>query len=170
MSTKKLVRAALIAAIYTVVSVALAPFSFNSVQVRISEALTLLPLFSPFAVVGVTLGCFLTNVIGLFMGANILGALDILFGTAATLIAALLTYSLRKKSVFIAALPPVIVNAIVIGLELAFVIEGNFWAVFAFQAISVGIGQLIACYAIGIPLVKILQKNEPLRSRLFDID
>lgn len=167
-NTQKLVRTAAIAAIYAAVSLVLAPISYGTVQVRISEALTLLPMFSPFGIVGVTLGCFITNLIGMFTGANILGGLDVLFGTSATFLAALLTYALRKKSVWLAALPPVIINAVVIGLELAFVIEGNFAAVFALQALSVGAGQLIACYLLGVPLVKLLQKNNSLRNKIFD--
>lgn len=167
-NTQKLVRTAAIAAIYTAVSMALAPISFGAVQVRLSEALTLLPIFSPFALVGVTFGCFLTNLFGWFTGANILGPLDVLFGTSATLIAGLLTYFLRNKSIWLAALPPVIINALVIGAELAFIIEGNYFTVFALQAVIVGAGQLVACYALGVPLVKILQKNNSLRLKIFD--
>ncbi|MEG2924079.1 MAG: QueT transporter family protein, partial [Oscillospiraceae bacterium] len=76
MKIKRMVRGAFIGAIYATVSVALAPISYGMLQVRVSEALTLLPVFSADAVVGVTLGCFLANLIGMFMGANILGPLD----------------------------------------------------------------------------------------------
>lgn len=81
---------ALIAAAYTALSLALAPLSFGYAQVRVSEALTLLPLFSPNAVWGVTLGCALTNAVGAAMGVNF-GVADVVFGTLATLVSALLT-------------------------------------------------------------------------------
>ncbi|MFQ9681951.1 MAG: QueT transporter family protein [Ruthenibacterium lactatiformans] len=86
--TRTIVRCALIASLYTAVSLVLAPIAFGAVQARVSEAFTLLPVLVPDAVVGVTLGCFLTNLVGVFTGANVLGALDIVFGTAATLTAA----------------------------------------------------------------------------------
>ena len=89
--TRTIVRCALIASLYTAVSLVLAPIAFGAVQARVSEAFTLLPVLVPDAVVGVTLGCFLTNLVGVFTGANVLGALDIVFGTAATLTAALCT-------------------------------------------------------------------------------
>ena len=85
--TRTIVRCALIASLYTAVSLVLAPIAFGAVQARVSEAFTLLPVLVPDAVVGVTLGCFLTNLVGVFTGANVLGALDIVFGTAATLTA-----------------------------------------------------------------------------------
>ena len=94
--TRTIVRCALIASLYTAVSLVLAPIAFGAVQARVSEAFTLLPVLVPDAVVGVTLGCFLTNLVGVFTGANVLGALDIVFGTAATLTAALCTRRLAR--------------------------------------------------------------------------
>ena len=73
--TRTIVRCALIASLYTAVSLVLAPIAFGAVQARVSEAFTLLPVLVPDAVVGVTLGCFLTNLVGVFTGANVLGAL-----------------------------------------------------------------------------------------------
>ena len=168
MKTKQIARAACIAALYAGVSVALAPLSFGMVQVRVSEALTLLPVFSADAVWGVTLGCFLANLIGMFMGANILGPLDVVLGTAATLAAALLTRALRKKSPWLAALPPVLINALVIGGELTFAFGPHTLSVFAVQCAGVALGQAGACFVLGVPLVKLLQKNNTLRSRVFD--
>lgn len=96
--TRTIVRCALIASLYTAVSLVLAPIAFGAVQARVSEAFTLLPVLVPDAVVGVTLGCFLTNLVGVFTGANVLGALDIVFGTAATLTAALCTRRLCSST------------------------------------------------------------------------
>jgi len=158
-STRSLVKASLIAAAYTVVSIALAPISFGAIQVRVSEALTLLPVWSPVAIAGVAVGCLLTNAWGVAAGANILGAADILLGTLATLIAALLTRALRKN-VFLAALPPVLVNAVIIGGELAFAETGRLpLGLWLLNGAQVGAGQAIACFLLGIPLLKFLQKR-----------
>lgn len=166
--TNTLAKQAMIAAMYTVVGMVLAPITFGSVQARVSEALTLLPVFGARNILGVTFGCFLTNLIGFFTGANILGALDIIFGTLATLIAAVLTYFLKdiriKGLAIPAAIPPILVNAVIIGLELCYFIMGRFnlW-VFLGQALSVGIGQIISCGLLGVFLVRIIEKNPKLK-------
>jgi len=163
-STRSLVRGALIAAAYTVVAVALAPISFGAVQIRVSEALTLLPVLSPVATAGVTVGCLLTNTWGVAAGADLLGAADIVLGTAATLIAALLTRRLRRRPL-LAALPPVLCNAVVVGAELTFVETNAFpLGLFLINALQVGAGEAIACYALGLPLLRLL------RNRLTDLD
>ena len=168
MSPRALAKTAMIAAIYTVLCVALAPFTYGSVQVRVSEALTLLPVLSADAIPGVALGCAIANAIGFATGANILGFADILFGTAATLVAALLTRALRgvriKGVPFAAAIPPVLLNALVVGGELTWLISGG-WnpAVFALQALSVGLGELIACVVLGLPMLRFIEKHPALR-------
>ena len=88
---RRMVVAAMIAAVYCAVSLLLLPLSFGAVQVRVSEALTLLPVLSPDAIVGVTLGCALTNALGSSMGL-----IDVVVGTSATLISALMSWALRK--------------------------------------------------------------------------
>lgn len=158
-----LVVSALIAAIYAVLSLALSFLSFGPVQVRVAEALTLLPVFSPVAIVGVTLGCFVTNLVGFFTGANILGPLDMLFGTAATLIAALLSYWLRRLRIrnlaIASAIPPIVVNALVIGAELTVLFSGGFpLGVFAVQALQVGLGQLLSC-SLGVYLIWYMERR-----------
>ena len=155
---------AVIAAMYAAVSLALAPISFGTVQLRAAEALTLLPVFDPVMIAGVSLGCLITNAVGFFTGANILGWMDILFGTLATVAAAFLSYWLRNLRVkglpVLSALPPVLLNAVIVGGELTFLIAGGFeWRVFALQALSVGAGELIACAALGLPLVWMLEKT-----------
>ena len=148
--TRTIVRCALIASLYTAVSLVLAPIAFGAVQARVSEAFTLLPVLVPDAVVGVTLGCFLTNLVGVFTGANVLGALDIVFGTAATLTAA--------------AVPPVLINAVVVGAELAWAFGPRTFAGFLLQAGGVALGQLFSCFALGLPLVRIIEKTPALRA------
>ena len=168
---RRMVVCAMLAAIYAAICLVFAPISFGAVQVRVSEALTLLPIFDPLLIVGVTLGCFVTNLIGFMTGANILGWLDILFGTAATLIAAVMTWKLRdfriKGLPILAAIPPILVNAVVIGMELCWLISGGFnWSVFLINAVAVGIGQLISCFALGLPFVWWMEKTG-LHRRIF---
>lgn len=170
--SKKLSRQAMIAAIYTVLSVALSAISYGPVQIRVSEAMTLLPVFGFGNVWGVTLGCFMTNLVGMFTGANILGALDILFGTFATFVAAVLSYLVRnirfKNLPVLSVVPPVLVNAAVIGWELCVLINnGSFSAVVFFaQAASVAAGQLLSCGILGLVLVNIVEKNKSLKEFL----
>ena len=110
LSVRRLVRCAVIAAVYVVVCLVLAPFSYGAVQVRVAEALCLLPVFGAEYIVGVTLGCFLANLIGST-------AIDVVFGTLATLMACLVTYKLRnvriKGLAIPASLPPVVFNMII---------------------------------------------------------
>jgi len=160
--SQSLTKIALIAAVYSALSLALAPLSFGPVQVRVSEALTLLPLIYPPAILGVTLGCFLTNLIGVLMGVNLLGFMDVLIGTLATFIAATMTYQLRsyqfKGFPALSILSPVLINGFFIGAELAYV----FAPVFSLSSIllfgaDVALGELIAVLAFGWPLLKVLK-------------
>lgn len=147
---RRLVEGSVIAALYTALSLCLAPLSFGPLQIRVAEALTLLPVYTPAAVAGLTLGCALTNGIGLAMGANIAGAWDILFGTLATLLAAVLTRRLGRITwrnlPLAAALPPVVINGVVVGLELTLTAFAGFsWPTFALCAGQIMAGQLVAC-------------------------
>lgn len=158
------VRVAMIAAIYTVVSLALAPFSYGNIQVRIAEALTLLPLIYMPSIWGVTLGCFLTNLIGAMMGVNPTGMIDAVFGTLATLMAAICTYKL--KDVKIGKLPvpsilmPVIFNFFIVGAELAVLyFEGNVILGTLIMGAEVAVGELISVI-LGYILVKALEKTQ----------
>ena len=171
MKNKTLVRfciSAVIAALYAAVSLALAPLSFGPVQTRIAEAMTLLPVLFPEAIAGVTLGCFLTNLIGAIMGVNLLGFFDVLAGTLATFLAALLTWKFRKLCVkglpLVSALMPVLFNAVIVGAELAYVLYPTALVTgFMINALEVGFGELIACFVLGLPLVKALDKAQVAR-------
>lgn len=164
-TVRRIAIAGMIAAIYTVLGIVLAPFSFGPVQIRIGEALTLLPVFGGISSVwGVTIGCVLTNIYGAFTNTNPAGVADIFIGTFATFIAAILTYALRNKKIkgvpFFSALPPVIVNALVLGVEFTIVFSGGknmvvFWGYF----LSVFAGQFVSCVIIGLILVNIIQKK-----------
>ena len=169
--SKNISRQAMIAAMYTVIGLVFAPVSFGTVQVRFSEMLTMLPVFSIGNIWGVTAGCFITNVIGLMTGANILGSLDIIFGTAATFVASLLTYAMRniriKNMPLFSALPPILINAAVVGWELCIMINGSFHPViFTAQAISVGLGQTVSCMGLGIVMVRIIEKHPALKEMM----
>ena len=94
---------AMIAAVYTAVSLALSLFSFGVMQIRVAECLTLLPVLSPLGIYGVTVGCLLTNIVGTVLGLTM--PVDILFGTLATAIAAVLSYLLRNVRIKRLAIP-----------------------------------------------------------------
>ena len=164
MSTRKLTACAMIAAIYTALCLALGSFSYGPVQIRVAEALTLLPVFSPVAVWGVTLGCALSNLFGFITGMNILGYLDILFGTIATLVAAIVSRRLRNMRFFglpiLAAFPPILLNALVIGAELTWLETGYLMPqVFLVNALNVGAGQAVSCLLVGLPMVWALERS-----------
>ena len=136
-----LTQAAVIAAIYVVLTIIFAPFSFGEVQVRISEALTILPFFTPAAIPGLFVGCIIANLFGGAIPA------DIIFGSIATLLGALGTYALRKKSRFLAPLPPIIANTYGYGVNLPI----------PFMMLTVGIGEVLSCGVIGLVLQSALK-------------
>ncbi len=167
-SIRFLAEAAIIAAAYALLTMFLAPISYGSVQFRISEALTILPIFTPAAIPGLTIGCFLANI------ASPLGIIDWIVGPSATLLAAICTYLVRKirfKAVpWLAPLPPVIFNALIVGAELTLVYESptpeTFFALFLPMALSVGLGELVVCYVLGLPISTALVKLN-IENRLF---
>ena len=147
-SLKMIVQAAIIAAIYVVLTIAFAPISYGHIQVRISEVLTVLPAFTPAAIPGLFIGCIVANIYG---GA---GIIDIVFGSLATLIAAVLSRKMPKR--WLVPLPPVVVNGIVIG----WVLNYAFGYPLFFTMLTVALGQLVACYGLGYPLMVILEKYQ----------
>ena len=160
-SVRRLCEAGLIAALYTALTVLLQPIAFGNLQVRVSEALTILPVFTPAAVPGLAVGCALSN--ALCVAANPAGAWDILFGTLATLAAALLTRALRDVRFFgwpvLSALPPVLFNGIVVGLELAIVYFDFSWLTYLICALEVAVGELIAAAGGGLLLWRWMPKR-----------
>lgn len=144
-----LIQAAVIAAVYAALTLALAPFAYGVMQIRVSEALTILPLFTPAAVPGLFVGCILANLIGPY------GILDVISGSIATLLAAVVSYKLRHHKMLV-PLPPVIANALIVGLMLPYVYQVPIAP--ALSILWVGIGEAIACYGLGLPLMKLLEK------------
>lgn len=153
-----IVQAALVAAIYVVLTIFINTFNLASgaIQVRVSEALTILPYFTPAAIPGLAIGCLLAN---LLTGAAIY---DVVFGSLATLIGAVGTCLLRKHK-FLCTLPPVISNVLIIPWVLrygyGFVMEFNGidWSV-PFYMLTVGAGEIICCCVLGTILLNALTK------------
>ncbi len=141
-----LTRAAMVAAIYAALTVALAPISYGPLQFRVAEAMTVLPWLYPEAVPGLFVGCLVAN----FFGGN--GLLDIVFGSLATLAAALLSRRIKKP--WLVPLPPVLINAVVIGAMLSYVLG----LPFLLTAAEVGLGQIGSCYVLGLPLLFFLKR------------
>ena len=166
MNTKTLTKVGMIAAVYTVVSLVLAPISYGNIQVRIAEALTMLPLIYEPSIWGVTLGCFLTNLIGAMTGVNPTGMIDAIVGTLATFLAAVCTYRLRNKCIknypVWAMLMPVIFNFFFVGIELgALYYPTNLVFGSLLSGAEVAVGEIISVI-VGYILVKALDKNKIL--------
>ena len=158
--TAYITQAALIAAIYTVLTMIAAGFDLASgaIQVRFSEALTIMPFFTPAAIPGLTLGCLLSNIL---TGCALP---DIIFGTLATLLGALGSYALRSNR-FLCAIPPIVSNALIIPfiLTYAYHIPGGI----PLFMLTVGLGELISCMGLGQLLLQVLM---PFRGRFFGPD
>ena len=160
-----LVTAAMIAALYVVLSFAIRLLGLDSgaIQVRVSEALTILPYFTPAAIPGLTIGCLLFN---LLSGAAIL---DVIFGTLATLVGAVGSRFIGKaaKKVawikYLVAVPPILANAFIVPwiLKTAYGLSDAYW----YLVVTVGIGEIISCGVLGMMLMTALM---PLRNVLFE--
>jgi len=154
-SARRLCMAAIIAALYAALTLGFQAISYGPVQFRVSEALTLLPVLFPEAVPGLTVGCLISNLFNP-MGATVY---DIVFGTLATLIAAVLTNRLRA-GLLVKALPPVVCNAVIIGLVLTYAYGIDMlWM----NMLTVGLGEAVVCYVLGVPLIKLLEKQPALK-------
>lgn len=167
-TVRYLTTAAVIAAMYCALTLLLPFMTFGPVQCRPSEALTILPVFTPAAVPGLAVGCLISNTVGLSLGANVAGAWDILIGTLATALAAVLTRRLRQVRIknlpFVATLPPVLLNGVIIGAELTAALYDQFsLGILLFNMFTVAAGQLLACTVGGLLLFTAVH-----RSKLFE--
>lgn len=147
-----LTQAAMIAAIYVVLTIVFQPFSFGQIQVRIAEALTILPMFTPAAIPGLYIGCMIGNI----LGGSILP--DIIWGSFATLIGAVFTYLLRKQSRYLAILPPIISNTVIVPLVLRYAY--GIVLPIPLMMLTVGIGEIISCGVLGIIIHSALRKYQ----------
>lgn len=150
-SVLNLTRAAVIAALYVILTFISNAFGLasNAFQVRLSEILTILPAFTPAGIYGVTVGCLLSNIL---TGSSLY---DDIFGTIATLLGAIGTYFIGRKNKFLAPLPPFLSNTLIIPfvLFLAYGLK-PLWLFF----ITVGAGELISCYILGVPFYCLVKK------------
>ena len=151
-TVQDLTLAALIAAVYAVLTLALPIPAYSGVQLRVAEAMTVLPFLFPAATPGLFVGCFIANLFSPY-------PLDILCGSLATLLACLMTQRVPNR--WLAPLPPVLCNMVIVGAEIAWFETGfgpGFWTAYAFNAFTVGLGELIACVVLGELLLSILPK------------
>lgn len=162
-NTRYIVTGALIAAMYVVLTFFsnTLGIAFGPIQFRISEALTILPVFTPAAIPGLIIGCLISNIFSF-------NAIDMVLGTLATLIAAILTRKFRQIKFLglplISFLPPILTNAVIVGAEISlFYLEGTqFLSGFLISSLEVGLGQAAVCFLLGIPLYLSLKNKRNL--------
>ena len=160
-TTQQMAAAGIIAAIYAALTLLLPIPQYGGIQFRVAEAMTVLPFLFPEAIPGLTVGCFLANLLGSPI------PLDWIVGTAATLLAALWTSKLHHRA--LAPLPQVICNMVLVGAEIAWFStqEGAaFWPAFAFNSLTVGIGEAAACFILGSLLLRVLPRVPALKGRI----
>ena len=144
-----MVQAAMIAAVYVALTLPIQPIAYGPIQFRVSEALTILPYFTSAAIPGVTIGCFLSNIL---MGAPLP---DIIFGTLATLIGTIFSRMLRRQK-FLVCIPPILSNALIIPWVLKFAYE--FEDAVPFMMLTVGAGEVLAAGVLGTMLLLALER------------
>ncbi|MBQ2564831.1 MAG: QueT transporter family protein [Oscillospiraceae bacterium] len=146
-----LAQGAMIAAVYVALTVVFAPISFSEIQVRVAEALTILPVFTPAAIPGLFIGCLIGNIAG--------GALvpDIIFGSLATLIGAFGTWKLRRAHPFLAPVPPILANTVIVPFVLKYAYEVPLPV--PFMMLTVGAGEILSCGVLGMLLYYALRSR-----------
>uniref|UniRef100_A0A7C3RM99 QueT transporter family protein n=1 Tax=Dictyoglomus thermophilum TaxID=14 RepID=A0A7C3RM99_DICTH len=151
MNTKKITRIAFYAVIYSVLTIVFSPISYGPIQVRISEFLTLFPFLDYLAIPGLFLGCFIANIF------SPVGWIDMIFGSLCTLVAAYLTR--KMPNIYLAPLPPILVNAFGVSLYLHLFFNLPYFL----NVLYIGIGEAIATYVIGLPIVLYILKSPQLK-------
>lgn len=169
-TTKKMAIAAIVGAAYAALTMALAPISYGPIQMRVSEVLCILPFFMPCTTWGLFIGCAVSNLI------SAAGIWDVIFGSLATLGACLCIQALGQRGrgasswmrVVLAALMPVIWNAVIVGAMLMWALTDtvfpHFSATFWVFAGEVGLGELIVMFVLGIPVLKLLDRSAWFRT------
>lgn len=161
-NTEKLVAAAVIGALYAVLTMILSPISYGPLQFRVSEVLCILPFFLPFTAWGLFFGCVIANLV------SAAGILDVVFGSLATLLACLCMAKLGEKNTptnrALACLMPVLWNGVIVGATLTVAIAGlnpikDFGAFLVYGG-QVALGELGVMFIIGLPLMSYLQKQK----------
>ena len=149
-TVQRLVKTAIVAALYAVITLALAPISYGPIQFRVSEIMVLLAFFDPFYIVGLTIGCFIANM----LGPN--GLMDIIFGTLATFIS---VYAISVTGKFVknkkASLWPTVFNGLIIGWMLNYIYR----LPLLLSIGEVAIGEFVVVTVIGVPVIKLIQNK-----------
>lgn len=147
---RRVLQNAVYAALYVALCYVFQPISFGAIQVRIAEALCILPLFDDMAIVSISVGCFLSNIL-------LSGAIDAIFGTLATFIGLLLIKFIKVNNFAVKMLPTVLSNAIIIPFVLRFAFGETMplWLL----AISIAAGEIVSVYGLGYILYEALKKS-----------
>lgn len=145
-NTKFLVKAGIIAAIYTVLTIVLGDLSYGPLQFRISEAMTILPMFEVAAIPGLAIGCFFANFFGGY------GFVDIFFGSLTTLLAAYLTSKIKNK--YIAVLPPILLNAFIVSIWVSKTANTPY----IYNVGTIGFGEFVTAGIIGVALATVFER------------
>jgi len=170
MKTQYIVTSAVIAAIYVVLTLPFGQVAIGPIQFRMAECMAVLPILTPAAIPGITVGCFLSNLIN----PQNLGPIDIIFGSLATLFAAVSTawlYSVLKNLAavprdLICLIPPVVFNALIVGTYLTFLLSRDATVRVTMILINIAylaLSELVVVYLIGYPLLIILRKSGVVR-------
>jgi len=177
-ASRRIARAGMIAAVYAALTLLtitlLQGLAWGPVQLRISEAVCVLALLSPAAIPGLTIGCLLANLLAIALtGSGVMGLLDVIFGSLATLLGALWAWRWRKRT-GIALLGPVLANALIVPAYLPAILAaygfytipfttidlaGSYPLMYLFGFVATGIGEALVVYVLGLPLLKALQRT-----------
>ena len=159
-----IVYSGVIAALYVVLTLPMAQFAFGPIQFRLAEVLTVLPAFAAGYIPGVSLGCFLANL----LNPNNLGPVDIIGGTLATVIAGIFTRILGKKNKLLGIIPPVVFNGLIVGGYLPFLLVDESSEVTAaavgLSMFEVAASEAVLLVVVGIPFILLIEKNSRLKS------
>lgn len=146
-AVSRIAKIAIVAAVYAVLTVAIAPIGYGAIQFRLSEVITLLAFIDPFYIPGLVLGCAIANLF------SPLGIIDVVVGSTATFIS---VYMMSKcKNLFLASLWPTI-NCVFVGAELHFLSNLPFWI----TTLQIAIGEFVVVTIVGYPLFRILLSNK----------
>lgn len=146
----------IVAALYIVLTYFLEPISYGIVQARVSEAMTVFPIFSFNMIPGLVIGCLVSNLIN----PNNLGPVDIIFGTLATLIAGIFSRIIGRKNMWLGVIPPIVANGVIVGGYLPFLLyDVVTWQIVLLSMLSVAAGEAVVLIVLGLPLVAVIGKT-----------
>ena len=155
----------IVTALYVVLTIMVAPIAYGPIQCRISEVLTILPAFAMGYVPGVSLGCLLAN---LFNPTGNLGPVDVIGGTLATVIAGVFSRLIGKKNKFLAIIPPIVSNGLIVGGYLPFLLIDDSSKITAtvvgISMLEVAASEAVLLLVVGIPIILLINKTPRLRS------